>query len=84
MKTIWVIGRVEVFPNGDMRSTTASAATDMQKAYNLLDREIWFFIKERGYAVQDEMHGLAQSTVVLENATELMRVILTCTKTALQ
>lgn len=75
-KKIWAISRVETYPNGDMGATVSSAADTLTKAYDLLDKEVWYWIKEQGFAVKEEFNGLSSSTVVLENNSELRRVIL--------
>lgn len=83
-KMIWVIAVAEIHPNGDIYVTTSSAAVDVKKASDLLDGLIWYYIKNLGYAVQDEINTMAKSTIVMENVSELKRVIITCTKTPLQ
>ena len=84
-KNIWVISRVEIFPNGDMTLTASAATADsLGRAYEMLDKEIWYWIKEKGFAVKDEYDGLSNSTVILENNSELRRVILNLNKVFLQ
>lgn len=84
MKNIWAIAIAEVHPNGDLYVTTTSAASDLKKASELLDKLIWHYIKEQGFAVKDEINTYAKSTIIMENASELKQVIITCTLTPLQ
>ena len=84
MKTCWAIAVAEIYPNGDVSVTSTSVAKELSKASELLDRLIWQYIKEYGYAVRDEINHPAKSTVVLENRSELKQAIITCTKCALQ
>ena len=83
-KSVWAIARVEIYPNGDISTQIASAASTLTKAYDILDKEVWYWIKEQGFAVKDEINTLSASTVVLENNSELRRVILTLNKAFLQ
>lgn len=84
VKMIWVIAVAEIYPNGDVSVTTSSAAKDLEKASYLLDRLIWQYIKDYGYAVRDEINTYTKSTIVLENRSELKQAVITCTKTPLQ
>lgn len=84
VQAIWVIAIADIYPNGDIAVTTTSAAKDLSKASDLLDKLIWSYIKDYGYAVRDEINSPAKSTIVLENISELKQVIITCTKTPLQ
>ena len=83
-KAVWAIARVEIYPNGDISTQISSVASTLTKAYDLLDKEVWYWIKEQGFAVKDEINALSRSTVVLENNSELRRIILTFNRAFLQ
>lgn len=83
-KYVWVIATADVYPDGSISVTSNFAIVDLKRASEALDRLIWLYIKEYGYAVQDEINTYAKSTVVLENRSELKQAIITCTKTPLQ
>lgn len=80
---VWVIASAELSPKGTY-ITSNNAFRNLQDASNALDRIIWLYIKEHGYAVQDEINTFAKTTIVMENASELKQLIITCTKTPLQ